>query len=242
MLYEWSIEIGKRKKTMVKLLGGSSRRGLIQKVKNNSCQESSHRWLSRHINDPYVQQAQLEGWRARSAYKLIQINEKHRILHPSRRIVDLGSAPGSWSQVAARMTAAKSNDIRIVAIDILDMEPILGVKFFKFDFLDLESWEFIHQAIGGNPDLVLSDMAYPTIGHRKTDHLRTMSLCEAATFFALEMLNEGGDFLVKTFQGGTTQDILCLLKKNFQKVIHIKPMASRAESVEMFLLAKGFKK
>ncbi|ACT56786.1 RlmE family RNA methyltransferase [Candidatus Liberibacter asiaticus] len=227
---------------MVKPPGSSSRRGLTQKVKNRSCQGSSRDWLNRHINDPYVQRAQLEGWRARSAYKLLQINEKHQILQSNRRIVDLGSSPGSWSQVAARITGSNANNTRVVAIDILDMEPILGVKFFKFDFLDLDSWEFIRQAIGGNPDLVLSDMAYPTIGHRKIDHLRTMSLCEAATFFALEMLNIGGDFLVKTFQGGTTNDILCLLKKHFQKVIHVKPVASRAESVEMFLLAKGFRK
>ncbi|AKK19880.1 RlmE family RNA methyltransferase [Candidatus Liberibacter africanus] len=227
---------------MVKLSSSSLRRSLTQKVKNDSCQGSSRNWLNRHINDPYVQKAQLEGWRARSAYKLLQINEKHRILQSNRRIVDLGSYPGSWSQVAARITGSNDKNIRVVAIDILEMEPIIGVKFFKFDFLDLNSWEFIHQAIGGNPDLVLSDMAYPTIGNRKIDHLRTMSLCEAAAFFALETLNVGGDFLVKTFQGGTTNDILCLLKKNFQKVIHIKPMASRTESVEMFMLATGFKK
>ncbi|MBL0848523.1 MAG: RlmE family RNA methyltransferase [Candidatus Liberibacter ctenarytainae] len=227
---------------MTKLLGGSSRSSLTQKVKKTSLQESSRYWLDRHINDPYVQKAKIEGWRARSAYKLLQIHEKHRILLPGRRIVDLGSAPGSWSQVAAHITRSKPDDIRIVAIDILDMEPIPGVKFFKHDFVDLELWDFIYQEINGKPDLVLSDMAYPTIGHRKTDHLRTMSLCEAAVSFALEVLNEDGDFLVKTFQGGTIQNILCLLKKNFKKVVHVKPMASRAESVELFLLAKGFKK
>ncbi|MEG8098725.1 RlmE family RNA methyltransferase [Candidatus Liberibacter brunswickensis] len=227
---------------MVKSSSDSFRRHLTQKVKNNSCQESSRNWLNRHINDPYVQKAQLEGWRARSAYKLLQINEKHKILKSNRRVVDLGSSPGSWSQVAASITGSNDNNIRVAAIDILEMEGIIGVKFFKSDFLDLESWDFIHQAIGGKPDLVLSDMAYPTIGNRKIDHLRTMSLCEAAAFFAVEMLNPGGDFLVKTFQGGTTNDILCLLKKKFQKVIHIKPMASRTESVEMFLLAKGLKK
>ncbi|MBY7649284.1 MAG: 23S rRNA methyltransferase [Candidatus Liberibacter europaeus] len=227
---------------MAKLFGGSSRRDLTNKVKNNSFHESSRNWVHRHINDPYVQKAKLEGWRARSAYKLLQINEKYRILRPSSRIVDLGSAPGSWSQVAARVTGSKSDEIRIAAIDILDMEPIPGVKFFKFDFLDLESWDFISHAIGGKPDLVLSDMAYPTIGHRKTDHLRTMSLCEAASSFALEVLSENGDFLVKTFQGGTSNDILSILKNNFRKVKHIKPMASRAESVEMFLLAQGFYK
>ncbi|AHA27733.1 RlmE family RNA methyltransferase [Candidatus Liberibacter americanus] len=227
---------------MDKLLSGYSRRDLTNKVKKSSLHKSSRDWLYRHINDHYVQQSKLDGWRARSAYKLLQINEKHGILIPNRRIVDLGSAPGSWSQVAAHVIGAKSDDIRIAAIDILDMKPIEGVDFFKFDFLDLESWDFICKAIGGKPDLVLSDMAYPTTGHRKTDHLRTMSLCKAASFFALEMLNENGDFLVKTFQGGTISDILSILKKHFQKVIHIKPMASRSESVEMFLLAKGFRK
>ncbi|MBA5723579.1 RlmE family RNA methyltransferase [Candidatus Liberibacter sp.] len=225
---------------MVKVSGSPSRRDLFQKVKKASFRESSRHWLSRHINDPYVQRAKVEGWRARSAYKLLQINEKHRILRTARRVVDLGSAPGSWSQVAAHMTGSKDDNVFIAAIDILDMDPIPGVKFFKSDFLNLDSWEFISQAIGGSPDLILSDMASPTIGHRKTDHLRTMSLCEAAAHFALETLSADGDFLVKTFQGGATHDVLCLLKKHFRKVMHIKPLASRAESVEMFLLAKGF--
>ncbi|AGA65050.1 Cell division protein FtsJ / Ribosomal RNA large subunit methyltransferase E [Liberibacter crescens BT-1] len=216
-------------------------RSLVQRVKKRRIQVSSRHWLTRHINDPYVHQAKLEGWRARSAYKLLQINEKHHIIKHARRIVDLGAAPGSWSQISAKLSGSSNDDVRVAAIDILEMEPIPGVKIFKNDFLDLENWEFIFEAIGGAPDLVISDMASPVTGHQKTDHLRTMHLCEEAMYFTLKVLNEGGDFLVKTFQGGTECNILNTLKKNFRQVIHVKPAASRPESVEMFLLAKGFK-
>lgn len=216
-------------------------RKLGQKVKRGKLKASSRRWIERHINDPYVQRAKLEGYRARAVYKLLEIDEKHNILKGARRIIDLGAAPGSWSQVAANVTGSTDDDKRVAAIDFLDVDPIPGVHILKMDFLDPQAPEMIMQALGGTPDLVISDMAAPTTGHQKTDHIRTMHLCEVAAYFAIDVLQEGGHFLAKTFQGGTEKDILNLLKQNFKSVIHIKPGSSRSESVEMFLLAKGFK-
>lgn len=221
--------------------GNRSGRKLGQKIKKGKLKASSRRWLERHINDPYVQRAQLEGYRARAAFKLLEIDEKHKILAGARRIIDLGAAPGSWSQIAAKVTNSTDADPRVAAIDFLEMDPIPGVRFLQLDFLDPQAPEKLKEAIGGTPDLVLSDMAAPTTGHRQTDHLRTMHLCEVAAHFAIEVLAEGGHFLAKTFQGGTERDLLNMLKQNFRQVIHVKPASSRAESVEMFLLAKGFK-
>ncbi|OAP40958.1 23S rRNA methyltransferase [Sinorhizobium glycinis] len=221
--------------------GNRSGRKLGQKVKKGKLKASSRRWLERHINDPYVQRAQLEGYRARAAFKLLEIDEKHKILSGARRIIDLGAAPGSWSQIAAKVTNSSDADPRVAAIDFLEMDPIPGVRFLQMDFLDPQAPEKLKEAIGGTPDLVLSDMAAPTTGHRQTDHLRTMHLCEVAAHFAVEVLAKGGHFLAKTFQGGTERDLLNMLKQNFRQVIHVKPASSRAESVEMFLLAKGFK-
>jgi 23S rRNA (uridine2552-2'-O)-methyltransferase len=221
--------------------GNRSGRKLGQKVKKGKLKASSRRWIERHINDPYVQRAQLEGYRARAAFKLLEIDEKHRILAGAKRIIDLGAAPGSWSQIAAKVTNSTDADPRVAAIDFLEMDPIPGVRFLQMDFLDPEAPEKLKQAIGGAPDLVLSDMAAPTTGHRQTDHIRTMHLCEVAAHFAVEVLAEGGHFLAKTFQGGTERDLLNMLKQNFRQVVHVKPASSRAESVEMFLLAKGFK-
>ncbi|OHV85473.1 RlmE family RNA methyltransferase [Ensifer sp. LCM 4579] len=219
---------------------GSGRK-LGQKVKKGKLKASSRRWLERHINDPYVQRAQLEGYRARAAFKLLEIDEKHKILAGAKRIIDLGAAPGSWSQIAAKVTHSTDTDPRVAAIDFLEMDPIPGVRFLQLDFLDPEAPEKLKEAIGGAPELVLSDMAAPTTGHRQTDHLRTMHLCEVAAHFAVDVLAEGGHFLAKTFQGGTERDLLNMLKQNFRQVVHVKPASSRAESVEMFLLAKGFK-
>jgi 23S rRNA (uridine2552-2'-O)-methyltransferase len=221
--------------------GNRSGRKLGQKVKKGKLKASSRRWIERHINDPYVQRAQLEGYRARAAFKLLEIDEKHKILAGAKRIIDLGAAPGSWSQIAAKVTNSTDADPRVAAIDFLEMDPIPGVRFLQMDFLDPEAPEKLKQAIGGAPDLVLSDMAAPTTGHRQTDHIRTMHLCEVAAHFAVEVLAEGGHFLAKTFQGGTERDLLNMLKQNFRQVVHVKPASSRAESVEMFLLAKGFK-
>ena len=212
-------------------------RKIGQKVKKTKLKASSRRWLERHINDPYVQRAKLEGYRARAAFKLLEINDKHQILKDARRIIDLGAAPGSWSQIAAKVTDSTEDDIRVAAIDFLELDPIPGVKIL----LDPNAPDLLMEAVGGTPDLVLSDMAAPTTGHQKTDHIRTMHLCEVAADFAVQVLAEGGHFLAKTFQGGTEKQLLDMLKKNFKQVLHIKPASSRSESVEMFLLAKHFK-
>ena len=223
------------------IAGNRTGRKLGQRVKNKKMKASSRQWLERHINDPYVQRAQLEGYRARAAFKLLEIDEKHHILRNARRIIDLGAAPGSWSQIASKVTGSTDEDIRVAAIDFLEMTQLPGVKILQLDFLEPDAPAKLLEAVGGTPDLVLSDMAAPTTGHHRTDHLRTMHLCEVAAHFAIEVLAEGGHFLAKTFQGGTERELLTLLKQNFHQVVHVKPGASRAESVEMFLLAKGFK-
>lgn len=221
--------------------GDASRKGLTQKIRKTKLKESSRRWLERHINDPYVQRSKREGYRSRAVYKLLEIDEKHQILKGARRIIDLGAAPGGWSQIAARVTNSTNDSIRVAAIDFLEMDAIPGVHFIQMDFLEDGAPQKLIDAIGGTPDLVISDMAAPTTGHQRTDHIRTMHLCEVAAQFAIEVLAEGGHFLAKTFQGGTERDLLNLLKQNFKQVIHVKPGASRQESVEMFILAKGFK-
>ncbi|KRB49823.1 23S rRNA methyltransferase [Rhizobium sp. Root708] len=223
------------------IAGNRTGRKLGQRVKNKKMKASSRQWLQRHINDPYVQRAQLEGYRARAAFKLLEIDEKHSILKGARRIIDLGAAPGSWSQIAAKVTGSTDDDTRVAAIDFLEMAPLPGVKILQLDFLDPSAPAQLIEAVGGTPDLVLSDMAAPTTGHHRTDHLRTMHLCEVAAHFAIEVLGEGGHFLAKTFQGGTERDLLNMLKRHFKQVVHVKPASSRAESVEMFLLAKHFK-
>ena len=227
--------------TKAPIAGNRTGRKLGQRVKNKKMKASSRQWLQRHINDPYVQRAQLEGYRARAAFKLLEIDEKHGILKGARRIIDLGAAPGSWSQIAAKVTGSTDEDIRVAAIDFLEMAQLPGVKILQLDFLDPTAPDQLMEAVGGTPDLVISDMAAPTTGHHRTDHLRTMHLCEVAAHFAIEVLGEGGHFLTKTFQGGTERELLAMLKQNFRQVVHVKPNSSRAESVEMFLLAKGFK-
>ncbi len=223
------------------IAGNRTGRKLGQRVKNKKMKASSRQWLQRHINDPYVQRAQLEGYRARAAFKLLEIDEKHGILKGARRIIDLGAAPGSWSQIAAKVTGSTDEDVRVAAIDFLEMDQLPGVKILQLDFLEPSAPAQLIEAVGGTPDLVISDMAAPTTGHHRTDHLRTMHLCEVAAHFAIEVLGEGGHFLAKTFQGGTERDLLNMLKRHFKQVVHVKPASSRAESVEMFLLAKHFK-
>lgn len=220
---------------------GAGRKGLTQRIKKTKLKESSRRWLQRHINDPYVQRSRAEGYRSRAAYKLLEIDEKHHILKGARRIIDLGATPGGWSQIAARVTDSTNDSIRVAAIDFLEMDAIPGVHFIQMDFLEDDAPGKLLDALGGAPDVVVSDMAAPTTGHQRTDHLRTMHLCEVAAHFAIDVLAEGGHFLAKTFQGGTERALLNLLKQNFRQVVHVKPAASRAESVEMFILAKGFK-
>lgn len=223
--------------------GGSGRRALKARVKTARRRKaSSTRWLERQLNDPYVARARAEGRRSRSAYKLIEIDDRFHLLAPGKRVVDLGAAPGGWSEVAAER--ARSTDSRplVVAIDHLAMDPIPGVIVIKRDFLDAGAPAAIRAAFAGAPvDVVLSDMAAPTTGHRQTDHLRTMHLCGAAADFAVSALTPGGAFVAKVFHGGTEGELLARLKRDFTSVHHVKPPASRAGSVELYLVARGFR-
>lgn len=210
-------------------------------TKKGVIKPSSRRWLERHINDPYVHRAKAEGWRSRAAFKLIEIDDKHKLLKPGQRVIDLGAAPGGWTQVAVDRVKSADGSPRVVAIDYLGMDAVPGAIVLEMDFLDDAAPAKLIEALGGAPDIVLSDMAAPTTGHQRTDHLRTVALTEAAAEFALEVLAPGGHFLAKTFQGGTENELLARLKRSFAEIRHMKPKASRSESVEMFLLAKGFK-
>lgn len=202
---------------------------------------SSQRWLERQLNDPYVARSRQEGWRSRAAYKLIEIDDRYHLLRADDRVVDLGAAPGGWSQVAAERVRSRDPEPRVVAIDYLPMEPLPGVTILEMDFLDDAAPAAILDALGGPPDVVLSDMAAPTTGHRSTDHLRTMALCEAAAQFARDTLAPGGRFLAKVFRGGTEHTLLAELKRDFARIHHVKPPASRAESPELYLLAMDFR-
>jgi 23S rRNA (uridine2552-2'-O)-methyltransferase len=222
--------------------GAGAARVLKTRIKKKSgLKESSRRWLQRHINDPYVQRSKAEGYRSRSAYKLIEIDDRYHILKPRARVIDLGAAPGGWCQVAAERVRSPEDKPTVVGIDYLDMDPVPGAAVLKMDFLDDAAPAKLVETLGGEPDVVLSDMAAPTTGHRRTDHIRTMHLCEVAADFAISVLRPGGHFLAKTFQGGTEAELLGLLKRNFRSVHHVKPPASRDESVELYLLAKEFK-
>jgi 23S rRNA (uridine2552-2'-O)-methyltransferase len=202
---------------------------------------SSQRWLKRQIDDPYVRRAKSEGYRSRAAYKLIEIDDKYRILKPGQKVLDLGAAPGGWSQVAAKRVKAEEGQGRVVAIDLLEVEPILGVEFAQLDFLAEDAPEKLHAMLGGKADVVICDMAANTIGHRKTDHLKIVALVEAAAEFACEVLAPGGAFVAKVIQGGTEGGLLKTLKRDFASVKHVKPPASRPDSAELYLLATGFR-
>lgn len=222
--------------------GGGGQRTLHARLtKKGSIKASSRRWLERHINDPYVQRAKAEGWRSRAAFKLIEIDDKYHLLKPGQRVIDLGAAPGGWTQVAVARVKSTDERPRVVGIDYLGMDAVPGAAVLEMDFLDEDAPARLMETLGGAPDIVLSDMAAPTTGHQRTDHLRTVALTEAAAEFAVEVLAPGGHFLAKTFQGGTENELLARLKRSFAEVRHVKPKASRAESVELFLLAKGFK-
>jgi 23S rRNA (uridine2552-2'-O)-methyltransferase len=199
---------------------------------------SSRTWLERQLSDPYVARAKSEGLRSRAAYKLAEIDDKYHVLKPGARVVDLGAAPGGWSEIAAKRIGDTG---RVIALDILDMKPIAGVEFLKLDFLDASAPDRLKAMLGGNADVVLSDMAANATGHRQTDHLRIMALAEAATFFAREVLAHGGVFLCKVLQGGTETKLLAELKRDFESVKHVKPPASRTDSAELYLLARGFR-
>jgi 23S rRNA (uridine2552-2'-O)-methyltransferase len=197
--------------------------------------DSSTRWLERQLNDPYVHKAKMEGYRGRAAFKLKEIDEKLHLLKPGMKVVDLGSAPGGWSQVAAE----KGCDV--LALDLLDMDTIPGVRFVRMDFMDDAAPARLQELLGGPADVVLSDMAPNTTGHKQTDHLRVMAAVEAAYLFATEVLKPGGAFVAKVFQGGAQNTLLAQMKKDFKSVRHIKPPASRKGSSEQYVAATGFR-
>ncbi len=213
---------------------GRSKEG-HQRVKTNKNRNAgSARWLERQLNDPYVKRAHSEGYRSRAAYKLIELDEKFKVLAGKRAILDLGVAPGGWAQVVRKQVSKAA----IVGIDLLPVDPIEGVTLFEMDFMDDKTPGLLIEALGGQPDLILSDMAANTVGHKQTDHLRTMGLVEAAVDFAVEVLKPGGDFIAKVFAGGTDPALLAILKANFTTVKHAKPPASRKGSVEWYVIAQ----
>lgn len=213
-------------------------RGLKVRVKTaKSRTKSSQLWLERQLNDPYVRAAKSAGYRSRAAYKLAEMNEKYRFLKRGGTAVDLGAAPGGWTQILVE----RLGEGRVVGVDIQEMEPIAGAALLNLDFMDNKAPDIIKQALSGPVDTVLSDMASPATGHRDTDHMRVMALCETALEFAIEVLKPGGTFICKVQRGGTERQLLETLKKRFQKVIHVKPPASRADSAEMYVLATGFR-
>lgn len=197
----------------------------------------SARWLERQLNDPYVRKARAEGYRSRAAYKLLELNEKFGMLRGAKHIVDLGVAPGGWAQVARKL----SPGAKVVGIDLLPVDSLPDVTLFQMDFMDDAAPERLREALGAAPDLVMSDMAANTVGHPQTDHLRTMALVEAAAWFAIENLREGGVFVAKVFAGGTDDALLKVLKQHFRTIKHAKPPASRKESSEWYVVAQGFK-
>jgi len=222
--------------------GGRGERDLKVRLRTGKGRSLAQRlWLERQLNDPYVARAKREGFRSRAAYKLIEMDDKYRFLKSGGRVVDLGAAPGGWSQIAAERGGADAGRGRVVAIDVLEMQPVAGVEVLHLDFLDAAAPERLKQALGGPADVVLSDMAANATGHRKTDHLKIMALAEAAALFAREVLAPGGTFLCKVLQGGTEGALLADLKRDFATVRHVKPAASRADSAELYVLAMGFR-
>lgn len=200
---------------------------------------SSVRWLQRQLNDPYVDAAHREGYRARSAYKLLELDEKFSFLSQAGIVVDLGAAPGGWTQVVLKKSARKTH---VIGIDLLEVAPLDGATFLKMDFTTSEAEAELRNLLPGPVDLVMSDMAAPTTGHHQTDHIRTFVLVEAAFGFARGILAEGGIFIAKVFRGGADQNLLAEMKKSFKSVRHFKPPASRSHSAETYLVAQGFKK
>ncbi len=229
--------------------GGSGRgqRELKTRVKTARGRKiGSTRWLERQLNDPYVHAAKKDGYRGRAAYKLIEIDDKHRFLTPGKRVVDLGCAPGGWLQVAVKRVNALGEKAGrrqgfVLGVDMQEMEPLPGATLMRLDFMDEGADDRVKAALGGEADVVLSDMAAFASGHRATDHIRIVALCEAAAWFACDVLTEDGVFVAKVLQGGAEGELLAMLKKNFRKVVHFKPPASRKDSAEMYLVATGFR-
>lgn len=202
---------------------------------------SSKLWLERQLNDPYVAQAKRDGYRSRAAYKLIEIDDRHRFLKPGAVVVDLGAAPGGWSQVAAKRVGSMAGRGKVIAIDLLEMSEITGVEFAQMDFLADDAPARLLSMLDGRADVVLSDMAANTTGHRKTDQLRILGLVESAAAFAVDVLAPGGSFIAKVFQSGADAELLATLKRDFKTVKHVKPASSRQDSSERYLLASGFR-
>lgn len=215
--------------------GGSGGRTRVKTARGRT--SSSNRWLERQLNDPYVRRAKAEGYRSRAAYKLLELDERFSILKGVKSVIDLGIAPGGWSQVVRRRAPAA----RIAGIDLLPTDPIEGVTILEMDFMDDEAPELLREALGGPADLVLSDMAANTVGHPQTDHLRTMGLVETGLAFAVEMLKPGGAFVAKVLAGGADSNLVAELKRHFTTVKHAKPPASRKDSSEWYVVAQGFK-
>jgi len=203
---------------------------------------ASTRWLTRQLNDPYVEEARRRGYRSRAAFKLSEIDDKYHLLTPGMSVVDLGAAPGGWSQVAAQRIKVMTGKGTVIAVDVVEMEPIWGVTALKLDLTDPDAAERIDDALNGKKaDLVMSDMHAPATGHKQTDHLRIMGLVEAALDVAEDVLAPGGTFLAKVLQGGAGKELVARLNSSFAKVRHVKPKASRTESAEMYVLATGFR-
>jgi 23S rRNA (uridine2552-2'-O)-methyltransferase len=223
--------------------GGRSLKIRVKTARKRSL--SSKLWLERQLNDPYVAQAKRDGWRSRAAYKLIELDDRYKLLKPGMRVVDLGAAPGGWSQVAVKKVRSAEADGRnagkVVGIDLLPIEPLAGATFEVMDFNADDAPARLLAMLDGPADAVLSDMAANATGHRQTDHLKIVALAELAADFACEVLTPGGFFVAKVLQGGTENELLTRLKKDFATVRHVKPAASRADSAELYVLATGFR-
>ncbi|MDA0319097.1 MAG: RlmE family RNA methyltransferase [Paracoccaceae bacterium] len=226
---------------------GRGQRDLRVKVKKAKGKTVAQvRWLERQLNDPYVKRAKSEGYRGRAAFKIIELDDKYRFLVPGARVVDLGCAPGGWCQVAVKRTNAlgekKGKSIgRVIGVDLQEVEPIAGADIHQLDFLEENADEKVKQWLDGPADVVMSDMAAASSGHKQTDHLRIIALCEAAAYFAFDVLEEGGTFVAKVLAGGAEGDLQKILKQRFSKVSHLKPPASRADSSEKFVVATGYR-
>ena len=235
---------------MQKKSGNSSGRGqrdLKVRVKKARGKTTAQvRWLERQLNDPYVKRAKAEGYRGRAAFKILELDDKYRFLLPGARVVDLGCAPGGWCQVAVKRTNALNEKKgkamgRVLGVDLQEVEPISGVELHQLDFLEEGADDKVKAWLGGSADVVMSDMAAASSGHKQTDHLRIIALCETAAYFAFDVLEEGGTFVAKVLAGGAEGDLQKLLKKRFKKVANIKPPASRADSSEKFVVAMGYR-
>lgn len=224
--------------------GGGRRLARERPLKSRTRKPSSRQWLERQLNDPYVAEAKRAGWRSRAAFKLIELDQRFRLLKPGQRVLDLGAAPGGWTQVAVERVRALDKGAgagKVLAVDIQPIPPIPGAEILTADMREAEAAAAVRARLGGAVDVVLSDMSPSTTGHGATDHLRIVALCEAAYALASEVLAEGGAFVAKVFQGGATGDLLAMLKRDFASVRHAKPPASRAESAETYVVAQGFR-